>query len=293
MGRLRKIHGYEVLATLGSGAKSTIYAVKDRDSHVYALKHVIKEGPKEQRFLDQAILEHNVASRLKHPNLRCSYKLFRHRNLLRTTEVFVLMEMVDAVTFEQYKPATYIDYCRLFQQVASGLEAMHEAGYVHADIKPNNIMITDANQVKLIDFGQSCVIDTIKKRIQGTPDYIAPEQVKRHKITPLTDVFNLGATMYWLLTGRHVPTMIPKQRRIRKVDENPCPTLAELNPKIPLALSTLVMDCVRRIPSQRPVSMEVLRERLALAISQLERDEGNSVADASLNPDSRPQSSAI
>lgn len=278
MGRLRKFQGYEVIATLGTGARSTIYAVKDRDSHIYALKHVVKEGPKDQRFLDQAVLEHEVASSLDHPNLRRSYKLIRHRIFLRIKEVVVLMEMVDGHTFEQYKVWTHVEFCKLWQQVVAGLEAMHLAGYVHADIKPNNILITSTDNVKLIDFGQSCPIDTIKKRIQGTPDYIAPEQVRRHKITPLTDVFNLGASMYWLLTGRHVPTMIPKEGKAAGgTDRHSFPPPAETNPEIPLALSTLVMDCVRRKPSERPVSMEVVRERLGLAITQIERERAKTI----------------
>ncbi len=273
MGRLRKIQGYDVLAKLGNGARSTIYAVKDGTNQVYALKHVVKEGPKDQRFLDQAILEHEVASRLEHTNLRRSIKLIRKRKLLSTVEVFVLMEMVDGYTFEQYTPGSYIEFCRLLQQVTAGLQAMHDSGYVHADIKPNNILITNPDLIKIIDLGQSCPIDTIKKRIQGTPDYIAPEQVRRKPITPVTDVFNLGATMYWLLTRRHVPTMIPKNgKEITKGSSKNTPPPAELNPNVPAALSTLVMDCVRRKPAERPISMEIVGERLTLAITQLERD---------------------
>src|SRR5690606_35077399 len=109
----------------------------------------------------------------------------------------VLMEMVDGLTLEHYVPDNLIELCRIFQQTALGLHAMHEAGYVHADIKPNNILFMDDQRVKIIDFGQSCKADTVKDRIQGTPDYIAPEQVLRRAITPQTDVFNLGATMYW------------------------------------------------------------------------------------------------
>lgn len=273
MGHLQKIQGYDVIATLGTGARSTIYAVRDRTHQVYALKHIIKEQPKDDRFLEQAITEYELSSKLNHPNLRRSYKLIRHRKLFRTVELVVLMEMVDGHTMEQYKPATYVEFCQLCQQVAAGLDAMHMAGFVHADIKPNNILITGQNQVKLIDFGQSCELGTTKKRIQGTPDYIAPEQVKRHKITPLTDVFNLGASMYWMLTDRHVPTMIPKKRDkvVARADKYACPAPAEVNSNIPPALSALVMDCIKRNPAERPVSMEMVIERLAMATNQLEQ----------------------
>ena len=273
MGRLRQIQGYDVIATLGTGARSTIYAVRDRTHQIYALKHVIKEQPKDERFLEQAIIEYELSSKLNHPNLRRCYKLIRQRKLFRTVELVVLMEMVDGHTMEQYQPATYVEFCQLCQQVAAGLDAMHVAGFVHADIKPNNILITGQDQVKLIDFGQSCELGTVKKRIQGTPDYIAPEQVKRHKITPLTDVFNLGASMYWMLTGRHVPTMIPKKRDevVARADKYACVPPAETNDNIPPALSALVMDCVKRKPAERPVSMEVVIERLAMTINQFEQ----------------------
>jgi serine/threonine protein kinase len=61
--------------------------------------------------------------------------------------------------------------------------------------------------VKVIDLGQACAIGTAKSRIQGTPDYIAPEQVKCAAVTPQTDIYNLGATLYWALTGTHIPTL--------------------------------------------------------------------------------------
>ena len=84
---------------------------------------------------------------------------------------------------------------------------MHQMGYAHCDIKPNNILRNDTGKVKVIDFGQSCKIGTVKERIQGTPDYIAPEQVARRPISVQTDVFNLGATLYWALTGKLIPTL--------------------------------------------------------------------------------------
>ena len=124
--------------------------------------------------------------------------------------------------------------------------------------------------VKLIDFGQSCPIGTVKDRIQGTPDYIAPEQVQRQPITPRTDVFNLGATMYWVLTRRHIPTMIPKGEPGTVVkSDNTCPAPREINPQVPPALSGLVVGCVQARPNDRPESMEQVCSRLEIALTQL------------------------
>lgn len=281
------IFGFEVIATLGYGARSTIFAVKDEKSHVYALKRVKKRNPSDQRFIDQAILEHEICSKLDHPNLRKSYKLLKGRQMLRTNEVVVLMEMVDGVTLEHYDIDDMVDICRIFQQTALGLQAMHDAGYVHADLKPNNILWTDKETVKIIDFGQSCVVDTVKDRIQGTPDYIAPEQVLRRKITAQTDMFNLGATMYWVLTRRHVPTLIPKKGE-EIGDERECPAPSEVNPLVPTALSSLIMQCIKTEPRERPKSMTDLRDRLELAIGQIKRKESDAAGQlSSAAPDSK------
>ncbi|MCC7145213.1 MAG: serine/threonine protein kinase [Phycisphaeraceae bacterium] len=275
MEHLDDIMGYQVLGTLGYGAKSTIFAVKDKDNHLYALKRVTKESPKDQRFIDQAIYEHDIASKLSHPSLRHSFKLIRGRRMMRVNEVIVLMELVDGVTMEQHHFGSLEELCRLMQLVAQGLAAMHDAGYVHADIKPKNILVTDKNAVKIIDFGQSCPVGTIKQRIQGTPDYIAPEQVLREAITPQTDMFNFGATMYWLLTRKHVPTLIPKDDSAeilpsKAAAKKPQPP-SELNPQVPTALSSLVMHCIEKEPAARPSSMLSIYERLELAIAQMQR----------------------
>ncbi|MEX2214673.1 MAG: serine/threonine-protein kinase [Phycisphaeraceae bacterium] len=270
---MHQILGYEVLATLGQGARSTIYAVKDKKNNVFALKRVVRNGPEDDRFLDQAILEHDVATKVDHPSLRKIFKLIKQRQLLRVSEVYVLMELVDGMTLEQYEFADLIDFCRIMQKVAEGLGAMHHAGFVHADIKPNNIMVDEKQVVKIIDFGQSCPANTVKQRIQGTPEYIAPEQVKRKAITPATDVYNLGATMYFLLTKQHVPTIMPQEAGLAMKQERECKPVRELNPSIPPALASLVNNCIELHPDARPGSMSLVHQRLGMALGQLSRTE--------------------
>jgi len=269
-----QIAGFDVVATLGQGARSTIYHVRDpKTGEQYALKRVIRRDTADDRYLDQAISEHHVANQFDHPSLRKSIRLIKQRDFIRTSEVLVLMELVLGKTLEQEQPRTMLGMTRVIRDVALGLAKMHEHRYVHADIKPNNIMATADGRIKIIDFGQSCPTGTIKERIQGTPDYIAPEQVKRKHITAQTDIFNLGATMYWLLTGQFVPTMIPKKNAAGlslRVDR-PFPAPAELNDQVPPALSRLVMECVNKKPEDRPRSMAAVIDRLNLAIAQLER----------------------
>ena len=141
------------------------------------------------------------------------------------------------------------------------------------DIKPNNIIIADNGSIRIIDLGQSCRHGTVKPRIQGTPDYIAPEQVKRKPLGPTTDVFNLGATMYWALTGKHVPTLIPKQTDMVDLVYNAGPegflSPHQIKPKIPVGVSNLIMDCVKSDPRERPANMNTLISRLDLLIHMI------------------------
>jgi serine/threonine-protein kinase len=120
--------------------------------------------------------------------------------------------------------------------------------------------------VKVIDFGQSVKIGTIKERIQGTPDFIAPEQVARRPISVQTDIFNLGATLYWCLTQRHIPTLYT----VNKKGENSfllharIDTPQDINPKVPVPLSNLVMEMVETKAQKRPADMDQIVTRLEL-----------------------------
>ena len=276
MGEFHQIAGYDIVAKLGEGAHSSLYAVRDSKGQVMVLKRVVKEGASQQRYLDQALAEHAVAKEVDHPRVRKTIKVIKQRSLIRVSEVLVLLEMVDGVTLEDYKPRNQLDICRIFDESAEGLAAMHAAGFVHADLKPNNIMVTEKLGAVLIDFGQSCKAGAIKPRIQGTPDYIAPEQVKRQAITERTDVFNLGSTFYWKLTGKHTSTLksTRKDDVSIKSDEDGRKKLSppiEFNPEISPALSSLIMDCVRKDPMSRPQTMQQIRDRLVIAEAQIRR----------------------
>ena len=191
----------------------------------------------------------------------------------------MLMEMVDGATLEQHRPESIKHTICIFRAVAEGLEVMHRAGFVHCDIKPNNVLVS-GDTVKVIDLGQSCPINTVKQRIQGTPDYIAPEQVLRRAITAQTDIFNLGATMYWCVTNRHVPTLIPKSRDEIAL-KSPVKELlppAEINPKVPKALNALVLHCLKTEPKDRPRSMQEVADRLGIVLHQIDHSAKTGVA---------------
>ena len=173
------------------------------------------------------------------------------------------MEFFDGQSLEDQTRLSMVDILLVFRMVAIALNAMHEKGYVHCDIKPNNILFSKNGGIKIIDLGQSCRLGQIKKRIQGTPDYIAPEQVRREHLSHRTDIFNLGATMYWALTGKNVPTLIPKKNELGiAVNESaPVKSPYELFRRIPKSLSDLVMKCVNDRPADRPSNMlEITRQ---------------------------------
>lgn len=272
------IEGYRVMAELGRGAASIIYLVQDpKTKHIWALKHVVRDSEKDQRFLDQAMTEYEIGSKIRSPLIRQVERMVTKKSgLLTVGELFLVMEHVDGASVEREPPRTFDDAVVICEQVAKGLSAMHAAGFVHADMKPNNIIVDNELRAKIIDLGQSCKIGTVKQRIQGTPDYIAPEQVHRRAITPKTDVYNLGAAMYWMLTRSFVPTALAKgDSLVGSVEdhliEKPRRAI-ELNPRVPEMLDKLVMDCVEVNPDDRP-SMDTVADRLNLIHGKLRAEQ--------------------
>ena len=263
-----KLLNYDVLETLGKGAKSTIYAVVDpATGRQYALKHVIRKDVKDLRFVEQVETEFEISRQFNHPNLRKTFDLkLQKKYFVQVTDAFLLMELFKGRSVEARPPSNMNDFVSIFLQSAQGLRAMHAMGFVHCDIKPNNIMRDDADHVKVIDFGQSCAVNTVKERIQGTPDYIAPEQVARRPVTFQTDIFNLGATMYWALVGRTVPTLytVNKKGENSLLSDSLFDTPQQLNPKVPAALSNLVMESVSTNPKKRQADMDQVITRLEL-----------------------------
>src|SRR5207302_1641259 len=144
------------------GAASVIYLVQDpKNKQVWSLKHVHKGDAKDERFLQQTEQEYEVAFRLNHPNLRKVVKLTKKRRGLmqQLTDVLLVMEYFDGRSMDVKPPQTFDDAILIFEQTAAALNHMHERGFVHADMKPNNILVAPASAtdtrpiVKIIDLG--------------------------------------------------------------------------------------------------------------------------------------------
>ena len=265
----QRLLNYEVIEQLGEGARSTIYAVVDSATHrLFALKHVIRKETKDIRFVEQVQTEYDISRHFNHPNLRRCFELKINKSmLLKVTEAFLLMELVDGKPLDVRPPETLLEIVDTFIKVAEGLRAMHQMGWAHCDIKPNNILRNENGEVKIIDFGQSCKLGTVKDRIQGTPDYISPEQVSRRPVVVQTDVYNLGATLYWALTRRPVPTLytVNKKGENSFLLDSTIETPGTMNPRVPPALSNLVMECIASRKEKRPVDMDAVITRLELS----------------------------
>ncbi len=273
------VEGYRVMSEIGRGAASVIYLVQDpKSKQIWALKHVVKNNPKEQRFLDQTEMEYKIASQLDHDSIRKIPRIIKKGSILKTNELYLVMELVDGISLHEEQPDDLATMVDIFHQTASALAQMHDRGFVHADMKPHNVIVgvglDGTYTAKLIDLGQSCKAGTIKKRIQGTPDYIAPEQVHRREITPKTDVYNFGATMYWVLTGKNIPTAMGVSgdsltgSRDDALIEKATP-VNEINPLVPDRLNDLVMECIEVDIDRRTKDMDVVADRLDLVLGIL------------------------
>jgi serine/threonine-protein kinase len=280
---------------IGNGAGSIIYkAIRSEDGQVVACKHVTRatiehiERARQasrgdgktfrlkrsdcQTYFDQVRNEYDVLIEFQagggSPHIMKVLELRPVRRRLRLHGYDLLMEYIDGKGLKDHREYPIGQLVDFFRQSAHALVELHQYGYVHADLKPAHVMVTPEGQVKLIDFGQCTHINSDHRRLQGTPEYMAPEQIKAGQVDFRTDVYGLGATMYWVLTGRlNRPAMtgIPGAEaldftvsfagRSRSVRND--------NPTVPKELDELVTACCERRPEKRPQAMREVWEALA------------------------------
>ena len=270
---------YQTLATLGKGAHSTILHVRrTADSRDYALKLVAVNDPSEVKFLDQAKHEFRIAGLLGHPNLIKIYALELKRDwLFRVKKAETLIEYVNGTTLDAV-PVPLDQLVTVFASVASALKHMHRRGVFHADLKPNNILYGKRGEVRVIDYGLAWVKGEPKDRVQGTPEYMAPETAKSRVINERTDIYNLGATMYRITTLKLPPCAVGGADSIRVTAKTHAAMLTpvgELNKAVPKALGVLIHRCLDYNPERRP-------ERVGDVLDELRRiaDEAGTPLDA-------------
>jgi serine/threonine protein kinase len=273
-----RIGKFQVVETLGTGAHSTILHVRrSADGGNYALKVVPIHGTEDYKFLEQAEHEFRVAQMLSHPNLIRVYALEKVRDwLFQVRKVHVLIEYVNGKTLDTCPRLSLPRLVQVFAKVADAVAHMHVRRVFHADLKPNNIMVGQGGIVKVIDYGLASIYGESKDRVQGTPEYMAPEQVKSKVANEQTDVFNLGATMYRMVTLRLPPSNVAPAAEIAlpmnsKTWERMLKPVHEIVPGVPPALSALIHRCLEYRPSNRCKDMTEVHKALVQLSGELIR----------------------
>jgi serine/threonine protein kinase len=263
---IKSIGSYHVLKTLGKGAHSSILHVRrSEDGSQYALKLVPIDSPDDLKYLEQAQHEFRVAQMLDHPNLIKVFALETHRNwLFRIKEVRLLIEYVNGRTLDTFPRIPIPQLVQIFVRVADGLVHMHRRKVCHGDLKPNNIMLSRTGEVKIIDYGLAWIKGEEKDRVQGTPEFMAPEQIKHKTVTERSDIFNFGATMYRLVTWRNIPlTATGTELELSpKTWESRLTPVLECNKEAPPALAEVIHRCLAYHSQQRPERASEIQGKL-------------------------------
>jgi serine/threonine protein kinase len=262
-----KIGKFLVLGNLGMGANSSILHIRRAiDSKQYALKVIPITGPEDFKFLTQGQHEFTISQKLNHRNLIKNHALEVQRDwLFRTRKILLLIEYVNGQTLDTIKQLPVPKLVQVFAQVSAGMAHMHSQGVFHADLKPNNILLSRSGEVKIIDYGLAWVKGESKGRVQGTPEYMAPEQATKKIVTERTDIYNLGATMYRLVTGRLPPNYVGGNEILRmgsQTHERLVKPVEECNPNAPPDLCRLIHRCLEFKSDRRPEAMSDIQETL-------------------------------
>ncbi|MFW6164459.1 MAG: serine/threonine protein kinase [Planctomycetota bacterium] len=287
------IKGYEVLDTVGNGAGSIVYRAMDiARQRLVAIKHVtrktvaaIEKARRSGRtgngrvgtharlpydsFFAQVRNEHRVLRTLDRnsysPHILKVYDLITVRRFFRISGYDLVTEFIDGHSLREKRDYPMIELIRYFRQAASALAYLHAHKILHADMKPHHVFIAADGTAKLIDFGQARFFADPPGRIQGTVDFMAPEQAKGKPVDARTDVYGLGATMYWALTGQaNRPALSGMGGGVGFTVgyAGRADSVREKNPDCPPALDTLVIACCERRPEKRPKSMAEVMARL-------------------------------
>ncbi len=260
---------FEVLAPLGEGGMGVVYRARDRDlGDVVALKLVRSEAMQNdpnalERFKDEVRLARRIS----------------HRNVARTHDFgeadgvyYVTMEFVAGTPLKELLKARGrlpVDATvSVGKQLCRALEAAHEQGIIHRDVKPQNIVVAPDGLVKVMDFGIARAVERKKGMTQtglvvGTPEYMAPEQLIGEPLDPRVDLFAAGVVLYECLTGRRPHDADTPMALVSKVLTEPVVPPHEVAPDVPVALSLLVARALAKNPAERPRSAGEMYEELA------------------------------
>ena len=256
---------YEIERPLGHGAMATVDLARDvaLDRNV-ALKRLAENLSRDEELRARFLREGRLAARLAHPNVIRIFDVGEDGE-----RPFIAMEYVDGETLAELVrrrgPLPAREVAELGVQICRALAAAHEAGLVHRDVKPQNLLLGSNRLLKLGDFGIAFGLGgtrlTMAGTVLGTAAYLAPEQARGEEVTAAADVYGVGAVLYELLTGR------PPRTPTSLADLTDSTTIA---PPVgaPLPLARIVMRCLAADPAARPASAAALAHELAATLPE-------------------------
>jgi len=262
----KHLKDYWVGKRLGTGARSEIYEIKRRkDGRILAAKFVQVRGPEDLRVIGHLENEYLVLKTIQEARttgvaIAVRVEGFQKiKRLFKIQAAYLIMERLTGTALFARRDYDLDSILTIFRQVCLGIEHTHQAGYVHADLKPENILVGEHLDVKIIDFGFCAPIGTQIGGAKGTFGYLAPEQAGG-RLTEKTDVFNLGAALYWELTGQNLPFIMPGRHEAAGFvpsDQVVITPPSRINRDVPDELSDMVLRCCRARPDDRPTVREL------------------------------------
>ena len=275
---LRDIHGqdgdwllgnYQILEEIGRGGMGVIYRARQRHSRrIVALKRILSYHADSQDTLMRFRREAQAAANLDHPNILPIYEVGEsHEGLPFFSMKFAGGgSLLEAAAKLRSKPRRAV---ALIAKVARAVQYAHEQGILHRDLKPGNILLDGRGEPLVSDFGLAKWLEptghlTHTPTVFGTPGYIAPEQVNGSagKLTPVADVYSLGAVLFDLLTGQPPFTGEHALKTIQQATQKPAPKLRTLAPALDRDLETICAKCLERDPRARYRSASELADDL-------------------------------
>ncbi|MBI4616989.1 MAG: serine/threonine protein kinase [Planctomycetes bacterium] len=263
LGRGSRLGGYVVEEEIGRGAMGVVYRARDTSlSRTVALKVLSVSGDEAAR--KRFIREGRAAAALKAPSIAQVYDVGEEEGVR-----WIAMQWIEGTSLaeEQLPLRRAVEVLR---DVATAVHFAHTKGVVHRDLKPENILLGSGGVPYVTDFGLAKIADaetriTLAGVAVGTPSYMSPEQAAgmSRRVGPRSDVYSLGATLFWLLTGRapfEKDNAIETMLAVR--DEKP-PRPSALNPAVPRSLEAICLRCLAKTPERRYASARSLAEDCA------------------------------
>ena len=254
---------YEIISRIGSGGMADVYKAKDHKLNRFvAVKVLKKEFREDKAFISKFRVEAQSAAGLAHANIVNVYDVGEEAGIY-----YIVMELVEGITLKEYiKNKGHLsvrEATSIALQISAGLEAAHNNGIIHRDVKPQNIIISTDGKVKVTDFGiaRAATTNTINSNVMGSVHYSSPEQSRGGYSDEKSDIYSLGITMYEMLTGR-VPfdgdtAVAVAIRHLQEEIHGP----KELVPDVPYSTNQIVLKCTQKSPDRRYSNMtELIRD---------------------------------